>query len=101
MHIGFENDVDAADAVERYPLVLVFFPVPHFGHVFAVRVVLFVAFSKDHVFGEARGEFETFRGFLPGIVVDWVVLAIMLERESYKRKLTSSFNVDHLALLLL
>jgi hypothetical protein len=70
MDIRFEDDVDAADAVERYHLVRVFVPVPHFGHVFAVRVVFFVAFGKDHVFGEGGGEFETFGGFLPGVVVD-------------------------------
>ena len=102
MHIRFENNVDTADAVKRYPLILIFFPVSHFGHVFAVRVVLFVAFSKDHVFGKGGGEFETFWGFLPGIVVDWVVLVMVLDRRSlYRMKLTSSFNIDHLALLLL
>ena len=43
MDIGFHHDVDAADAVERYFLVLVVPPVAHACHVDTVCLVLLVA----------------------------------------------------------
>lgn len=43
MHVSFDEDVDAADAVERDLLVFVVAPVAHAGHVDAVGLVLLVA----------------------------------------------------------
>jgi hypothetical protein len=41
--VGFDDDVDAADAVEGYLDVFVGEAVAHCGHVLAFRLVLFVA----------------------------------------------------------
>jgi hypothetical protein len=71
MHIRLNEDIDAADAVERHLLVLVGVPVAHDGHVLAVRGELLVAFCEDDGFGERGGECEALGGFLPGVVVDW------------------------------
>jgi hypothetical protein len=43
MHIGFDEDVHASDAVEWNLLILVLPPVAHTGHVDAVGLVFFVA----------------------------------------------------------
>ena len=43
MHVGFHENVDAADAVERDFEVLVVAPVAHARHVLAVGFVFFVA----------------------------------------------------------
>ena len=43
VNVCFDNDVDAADAVEGNLDVLVGEAVAHLGHVVAVRLVLFVA----------------------------------------------------------
>jgi hypothetical protein len=71
VHVGFDDDVDAADAVEGDFFVFVGSPVAHEGHVFAVGGELLVAFCEDDGFGKGGGEGETFGGFLPGVVVDW------------------------------
>ncbi len=74
MHVCFYEDIHAADAVEGHLFVLVGPPVAEEGHVPPVCGEFFVAFCEDDVFGEGGGEFEAFGGFLPGVVVDWVVL---------------------------
>jgi hypothetical protein len=51
MHVCFDNDVDAADAVEGYFFVFVGIPVAHEGHVLAVGGKLLVSFCEDDVFG--------------------------------------------------
>jgi hypothetical protein len=51
VYVCFDNDVDAADAVERNFFVLVGVPVAHEGHVFAVGGELLVAFCEDDVLG--------------------------------------------------
>ena len=43
MHVGFDEDVDAADAVELDFFVFVLTPVAHACHVGAVGAVFFVA----------------------------------------------------------
>jgi hypothetical protein len=44
--VCFDDDVDAADAVERDLVVLVFAPVAHFTHVFAVCCEFFVTWEE-------------------------------------------------------
>lgn len=56
MHICFDNDVDAADTVESDFLVLVFTPIAHCGHIFALCGIFVVALCKNHVLIERRSE---------------------------------------------
>lgn len=46
MHVCFDENVDAADAVEGYFRVFVVAPVAHAGHVDAFGFVLFVAWRE-------------------------------------------------------
>lgn len=75
MDVCFDDDVDAADAVEGNFFVLVGAPVAHLGHVAAVGGELLVAFCEDDVFPDGGSEFETLRRLLPRVVVNWCVLA--------------------------
>lgn len=65
MDVCFDDDVDAADAVEGDFFVLVAAPVTHEGHVFAIGGELLVAFSEDDVLRQRCGEGKAFGGFLP------------------------------------
>lgn len=51
MDVGFDEDVDAADAIEGHFDIFVAVAVAEDGHVFAFSGVLFVAFCKNGVFG--------------------------------------------------
>ena len=74
MHIGFHDDVDATDAIERDFDVFVFPPVALEGHVVSQfeGFEVLVAFGKDEifVFFEGGNDLEGFGGFLPGVVVN-------------------------------
>lgn len=97
MNVRFDNDVDTANAVKWYLFVLVISPIAHLCHVFTTSLVLFVTLRKDDVFIETVGEFETLCGFLPRIVVNYVLVS-----QSYTPVLelvrTSSLNICHFAL---
>jgi len=74
VHIGFDHNVDSADAIELNFIILVVSPITHARHVFAVRLVFLVAwlvcektfvrtsgskmltFSKDDIFVQSRAQ---------------------------------------------
>lgn len=45
VHVGFDDDVDAADTVEGDFFVLIFAPVAHLTHVFALGLELLVTWA--------------------------------------------------------
>jgi hypothetical protein len=101
MYVCFDDDVHAANAVERYLLVFVCAPVAELSHVASVGGVLLVAFCKDDVVRKGGSELEAFGGFLPGVVVDWGVLVGFRDGGEVGRGLTAAFDVDHFAVFFL
>jgi len=91
MHVGLDNDVDAADAVQLNLLVLVVPPVAHPGHVGPPGVELLVAcvevslasrgdsrcgertLDENNILVETRGELAGLVGLDPRVVVDCCV----------------------------
>lgn len=49
MHVGLDENVHSANAVELYLLVLVLTPVTHAGHILPSRIILLVPFCQDNV----------------------------------------------------
>jgi hypothetical protein len=65
MHISFDKDIHAADPVQLHFFVLVQPPVAHLGQVLAACLELLVAFSKNGILVETRGQPQTLLAFDP------------------------------------
>ena len=55
VHIPLDQNIHATDTVKRDLDVFVLAPIAHFGHVFAIRVVLLVALGEHDVFVQTGG----------------------------------------------
>lgn len=90
MNIGFDEDVDTSDTIERNLNVFVVAPVAHLGHICAAGLVLLVAcigcvssvaggclvgegwhtFSEDDILVQTSGKLEGLIALLPAVVVE-------------------------------
>lgn len=89
MYVGFDDDVDTADAVKWHFHILVGVAIAFERHIAPFCLVFFVAwdvasvmipllnlskeectFGEDDILIERGGELESFRRFLPGVVIN-------------------------------